>query len=579
MSSSIVPHGPLAQRLARGMAWDEPTIIFDRFGLTFAVADAMRRRARNERFFVRALLQTETALRLDAVAAQIVSPDRTLDESREMWAVAAYGNLLVNNDRPLRDLAVYSDTERRLVSAMLRLGDGYVAATESERHRIAALSGTQHPYFTKVASRDELVPAPLHASSDMGDSIVVWAPDLSGDCAQAFILPLLDFKTHILVISATDPGRPGIAEFSRIGRARHALERAKVIVDTSSYGADTALSLSRWGKALVCDLASGATECLHGVQTYDRRYAASLADAVLSALGSTPSVYSQRTVAPAPRVEFRSSEPLVSVLIPTFDRKDLLVHALESVRRQEYKNIETIVAVDGGPRVDDLADSYSDVRFMYNETNDIYATAKMAFAATHGIYVNFLNDDDLFFPNHISSLVAALERGTSAVAHADVITAYLRGNAESGWELYGVDSSLSSSADPTELLITNRIDMISCMFRRELIADGTPFDPAIPYFGDYSMWLTFLRAHDFIHVPKITSCYTVRNGGVHQQSITWSDKRVAGFEALYAREPVNNRPILQHRRGQHLNAVKTGAIGLPQAPPATVPLSCWPPWA
>ena len=41
------------------------------------------------------------------------------------------------------------------------------------------------------------------------------------------------------------------------------------------------------------------------------------------------------------------NEPLVSVIIPSFDRFDYLMNAIESINNQTYKNIEKIIVNDG----------------------------------------------------------------------------------------------------------------------------------------------------------------------------------------------------------------------------------------
>ncbi|MCX5634600.1 MAG: glycosyltransferase family 2 protein, partial [Planctomycetota bacterium] len=57
--------------------------------------------------------------------------------------------------------------------------------------------------------------------------------------------------------------------------------------------------------------------------------------------------------------------PMVSVLVPTFNRPGYLALALESVLRQSYKNLQIIVINDGGTDVSDIIKSFDDSRLIF----------------------------------------------------------------------------------------------------------------------------------------------------------------------------------------------------------------------
>lgn len=116
--------------------------------------------------------------------------------------------------------------------------------------------------------------------------------------------------------------------------------------------------------------------------------------------------------------------PLVSVVIPTYNRPDYLRSTIASALAQTYRNIEVIVQDNASPV--DLARwiaSFDDprVRFYRNEKNiGSHANITTAMRRATGKYVAWLFDDDLWHPDFLTQLVPALEGAPDCViAFAD----------------------------------------------------------------------------------------------------------------------------------------------------------------
>lgn len=107
------------------------------------------------------------------------------------------------------------------------------------------------------------------------------------------------------------------------------------------------------------------------------------------------------------------SEPLVSVIIPTYNRSAYLKEALESAVKQTYKNIEIIVSDNcSSENPQALVESFQDprIRFYRNSTNiGLFANAIEAFKKARGKYAASLNDDDKWQPDFLEKLVPQLE--------------------------------------------------------------------------------------------------------------------------------------------------------------------------
>lgn len=108
-----------------------------------------------------------------------------------------------------------------------------------------------------------------------------------------------------------------------------------------------------------------------------------------------------------------TQEPLVSAIIPTYNRPTYLKEAIESAVRQTYQNIEIIVADDCSDESPyKIVESFQDPRIIFrrNPNNmgilfNIINTVKEA----RGKYIASLNDDDMWNQDFLEKLVPSLE--------------------------------------------------------------------------------------------------------------------------------------------------------------------------
>ena len=100
------------------------------------------------------------------------------------------------------------------------------------------------------------------------------------------------------------------------------------------------------------------------------------------------------------------SAPLVSVIMAVRNGERFLRQAIESVLAQDYRPIE-IILVDGQStdRTADIARSYPDVRYVYQENLGIANAYNIGVRAAEGEFVAFLSHDDLWLPNKLSMQV------------------------------------------------------------------------------------------------------------------------------------------------------------------------------
>ncbi len=120
--------------------------------------------------------------------------------------------------------------------------------------------------------------------------------------------------------------------------------------------------------------------------------------------------------------------PRVSIVVATFNRARLLAHAIESVRRSTVTDWELIVVGDGC--TDDSAEvvaAFADPRVTFVNlavnAGEQSAPNNEGLRRARGTYVAFLNHDDLFFPDHLSSSLAQLEREAADLVWSPLLVA------------------------------------------------------------------------------------------------------------------------------------------------------------
>ncbi len=118
-----------------------------------------------------------------------------------------------------------------------------------------------------------------------------------------------------------------------------------------------------------------------------------------------------------------AEQPLVSIVMPTFNRAHLVGLAIEAVRGQTYPNLELIIVNDGSRDntrdvLDAVAQQDARIRVIHKDNEGIPATVNRGWRAARGQYVTWTSDDNLYHAEAIATMVDFLE------THADVALVY-----------------------------------------------------------------------------------------------------------------------------------------------------------
>ena len=111
----------------------------------------------------------------------------------------------------------------------------------------------------------------------------------------------------------------------------------------------------------------------------------------------------------------RHNTPLISVILPTFDRADLLPRSIASVLAQTFTDWELIVIDDGS--TDNTADVVAAwqqrsgrIRYVRQANQGVGAARNRGVAEARGEYIACLDSDDEYRPAHLETRLALLRR-------------------------------------------------------------------------------------------------------------------------------------------------------------------------
>ncbi len=233
----------------------------------------------------------------------------------------------------------------------------------------------------------------------------------------------------------------------------------------------------------------------------------------------------------APRMAVVTDGPMVSVVVRTRDRHELLAEALASLARQTWRRTEVVLVNDGGaaPPVDD--DYPLDiVRVDLEPSRGRAGAANAGIAAAHGDWIAFLDDDDLAEPEHLETLVGAARAADVRVAYTDAAVSIHELDPDLGWREVDRRLPYSRDFDRDLLVLDNYIPFNTVLVDRTLLAEVGPLDEDLPFFEDWDLLIRLAANSPFHHLARVTCEYRHFRSGPHHVFGEHPSRRADFFE-------------------------------------------------
>ena len=264
--------------------------------------------------------------------------------------------------------------------------------------------------------------------------------------------------------------------------------------------------------------------------------------------------------------------PVVSVILPTFNRLEYLRPAVESVFAQTLPDWELIIADDGSdPQTRAFLAALEDPRIRViwlSHTGNPSTVRNAALQEARGEYVAFLDSDDLWMPNKLELQVAAL-RASAACRWS--YTGWVRIDEAGRTIAFSPKPWVPYRGAILEKLLTldATVPTAAVVVERRLLAQIGGFDEQQPMFEDYDLWmrvaacsnvelidqpLTCLRAHDQHYSEAGVSMVANRHTLLAKMRSRATDLRTRRLvERLYAQSGL-------HLASLYANTSRTAAL-------------------
>ena len=200
-------------------------------------------------------------------------------------------------------------------------------------------------------------------------------------------------------------------------------------------------------------------------------------------------------------------DPVITIIIPTFNREKFIGAAIRSVLEQSFQEFEIIVVNDGSTDgTAEIVRSFSTdkLRYIYQENHGRSSARNHALRLARGRYIAFLDSDDLYLPGKLEMQVSYLD------AYPDVGMVYTSAFCmdENGkLNDYRYDAKVSGWIyRDVAFFRPVTITLPTVMVRRDVFDKVGNFDERMERFEDTDMWRRIAKRF-LVHAIPTPTCY------------------------------------------------------------------------
>lgn len=208
-------------------------------------------------------------------------------------------------------------------------------------------------------------------------------------------------------------------------------------------------------------------------------------------------------------------KPLVSIIIPTYNRQMYIAELVESLNRQTFRDFEVIIVNDGGERVDIIKELYPEMVIrifdMGENSNQVHARNTGVMKAK-GKFIMLIDDDDLLVPDHIETMLNEIK--DCDLVYSDVEIVHYQ------WQNHvriPVSRSLFAyKFDPVAMRRFSTFVPSGCLYRSQLHQTEGLFDTEVLHYWDWDFFLRIAGRHRVKRVPIAGVLYDFSDSNQNQ---------------------------------------------------------------
>lgn len=188
----------------------------------------------------------------------------------------------------------------------------------------------------------------------------------------------------------------------------------------------------------------------------------------------------------------KNQTPLLSIILPTFNRGKYILDAIESIQAMSFRNWELIIIDDGSTDQTNIVISKclidERIHYSYNETNQGASFARnLGLQKSKGKYISYLDSDNTYSSSFVSHAIEFLEKNQNFDLVYGALFTSSHGKK---------NEILFKEFSRRQLLKGNYIDMSTIVHRRKLYELFGGFDESINRLDDWDLILKYTQNND-----------------------------------------------------------------------------------
>ena len=190
--------------------------------------------------------------------------------------------------------------------------------------------------------------------------------------------------------------------------------------------------------------------------------------------------------------KYKNQIPILSIILPTFNRGKYILDAIESIQAMSFKDWELIIVDDGSVDQTNIAISKclvdERIHYFYNETNQGASFARnLGLQKSTGKYISYLDSDNTYTSSFMSPAIEFLEKNQNFDLVYGALLTSSHGKKK---------QILFKEFSRRQLLKGNYIDMSTIVHRRKLYELFGGFDESINRLDDWDLILKYTQNND-----------------------------------------------------------------------------------
>lgn len=265
---------------------------------------------------------------------------------------------------------------------------------------------------------------------------------------------------------------------------------------------------------------------------------------------------------PITRRAASAKAPRVSVIVPTYNRLHTLHETLASLEQQTFRDIEVVVVNDAGHDITPVVEGFSQTLSLcvcrHSENKGLPASRNTGIRSARGELIAYVDDDDVLYPNHVETLVRAIEISKFSVVYSNAVHLQYRNDA-TGRIAVSRDVPYSFDFSRDRFLYENYTPVLCVMHKRTCLDVVGMFDETFRYaLEDWELWVRMSQQYDFLHVDAVTCEFRTC---VDPEKLAAQNRRAfyTNAERIFAKHRllVAERPDIQRLQQGYLAGLKS----------------------